>query len=89
MASTDIELVKMSSKGQLVVPQDIREISGLNPGQRFVAFPVQEGVLFKKVEIPKVKFDFESLSKEVESQFKKNKIRKSDVREAIKWARKR
>lgn len=89
MASTDIELVKMSSKGQLVVPQDIREISGLNPGQRFVAFPVQEGVLFKKVEIPKIKLDFESLSKEVESQFKKNKIKKSDVREAIKWARKR
>ncbi len=88
MASIEIELVKMSSKGQLVVPHDIREVSGLSPGQRFVAFPVQEGVLFKKVDIPEVKLDFESLSKEMESQFKANKVNKSDIKEAIKWARK-
>ena len=89
MTSADVELVKMSGKGQLVVPQDVREDSGLNPGERFVAFPIEEGVLFKKVKIPKVKLDFESLSKEIESQFKKNKVQKSDVKEAVKWARKR
>ena len=64
-------------------------VSGLNPGQRFVAFPIDEGVLFKKVNIPKVKLNFESLSKEIESQFKKNKVKKSHVKEAIGWARKR
>ena len=89
MTSTDIELVKMSGKGQLVVPQDIREIARLSPGERFVAFPVQEGVLFKKVQIPKVKLDFNSLTKEIEGQFKNNDIKKSDIKEAIKWARKR
>lgn len=89
MKADDIELVKMSTKGQLVVPQDIREISHLMPGERFVAFPVNEGVLFKRVEIPKVKLDFESLAKEIEAQFKQNKVKKSDVKEAIKWARKR
>ena len=85
----DIELVKMSTKGQLVVPQDIREVSHLNPGERFMAFPVKEGVLFKRVDIPKVKLDFESLAKEVESQFRKGKVKKGDVKEAIRWARKR
>jgi len=89
MKADDIELVKMSTKGQLVVPQDIREVSHLMPGERFVAFPVNEGVLFKRIEIPKVKLDFESLSKEVESQFKKSKIKKNDLKEAIKWARKK
>ncbi len=89
MESDDLELVKMSEKGQLVVPQDIRERSNLSPGERFAAFPIQDGVLFKKVEIPKVKLDFESLSKDIESQFKKNKIKESDVKEAIRWARKR
>lgn len=85
---TDTDLVKMSSKGQLVVPQDIREIAKLSPGERFVAFPVQEGVLFKRVDIPKVKLDFKSLANEIEEQFKKNSIKKSDIKEAIKWARK-
>ena len=89
MEGNETELVKMSEKGQLVVPQEIREMSNLTPGARFVAFPIQDGVLFKKVDIPKVKVDFESLSKDIESQFKKNKIKKSDVKEAVRWARKR
>jgi bifunctional DNA-binding transcriptional regulator/antitoxin component of YhaV-PrlF toxin-antitoxin module len=87
--SSDIELVKMSDKGQLVVPQDIRESQSLTPGERFVAFPVQDGVLFKKVEIPQVKLDFESLAKEIEAQFKKNKVKQKDLAEAVKWARKK
>lgn len=89
MEANDLELVKMSEKGQLVVPQGIREMSNLTPGARFVAFAIQNGVLFKKVEIPKVKLDFESLSKGIESQFKKNKIKESDVIGAVRWARKR
>ncbi len=89
MKANDIELVKMSTKGQLVVPQDIRDMSHLMPGERFVAFPIEEGVLFKRVDIPKVKLDFKTLTKEIEAQFKKNKVKRSDVKEAVKWARKR
>ncbi len=89
MNANDIELVKMSEKGQLVVPQDIRMASSLSPGERFIAFPVEDGVLFKKVKIPEVKLDFESLSKEIEAQFKRNKVKPNDVKEAVRWARKR
>ena len=89
MEENDVELVKMSEKGQLVVPQEIRKRSNLIPGERFIAFPILDGVLFKKVEIPKVKLDFESLSKEIGSQFKKNKVKEGDIKEAIRWARKR
>jgi AbrB family looped-hinge helix DNA binding protein len=78
-----IDLVKMSSKGQLVVPQDIRESIDMKPGERFVAFAIDDGVVFKKVKIP----DFEKLAKDVESQFKKNKVTRSDLKEALKWSR--
>jgi len=79
----------MSVKGQLVVPQEIREIEKFSPGERFVALPVEQGVLFKRVEIPKIKLEFSSLAKEVESQFKKAGVQKEDIKEAIKWVRKK
>jgi bifunctional DNA-binding transcriptional regulator/antitoxin component of YhaV-PrlF toxin-antitoxin module len=81
------ELVKMSPKGQLVVPRGIRAKENFKPSDRFVAFGVKGGVVFKRVNIPNVKAEFESLSKEIAKQFKKQKVREKDVNEAVKWAR--
>ena len=83
----ETELVKMSPKGQLVVPQDIRELEGFRPGDRFVPFRVKEGIVFKKVQIPKV--EFRKLAAEIEAQFKKRGVAQKDVTEAVAWARKR
>ncbi|MBI2110051.1 AbrB/MazE/SpoVT family DNA-binding domain-containing protein [Candidatus Woesearchaeota archaeon] len=85
---TENELVKMSPKGQLVVPQEIRETASFKAGDRFVPFPVKNGVLFKKIEIPDLNAEFGKLSKEVEAQFKKRKVTGKDVSGAVKWARK-
>ena len=82
------ELVKMSEKGQLVVPRRIREKEGFRSSDRFVAIEVKDGVLFKRVEIPEVKIEFESLSRDIQSHLKKRKVKQEDVGEAIKWARK-
>lgn len=83
------DLVKMSPKGQLVVPDEIRQKEKFRPGDRFVGIQIKEGVLFKRVKIPNVKVEFEKLAKKVEKQFKKDGITKKDIEEAIKWARKR
>jgi bifunctional DNA-binding transcriptional regulator/antitoxin component of YhaV-PrlF toxin-antitoxin module len=80
-------LVKMSGKGQLVVPGRIREKEGFSSSDRFVAIEVEDGVLFKRVEIPDVKIEFEALSRDIASHFKKHKIKQSDVADAVKWAR--
>ena len=85
----ETDLVKMSPKGQLVVPQEIRIDEGFTPGDRFVPFAVKGGILFKKVEIPNVKAEFQKLSKEIEKQFQKQKVAPEDVDEAVKWARRR
>jgi len=83
------ELVKMSQKGQLVVPQEMREKEGFDTGDRFIPFAVKEGILFKKVDIPDIKIEFKKLSKEIERQFEKQKVTSKDVKEAIEWSRKR
>jgi bifunctional DNA-binding transcriptional regulator/antitoxin component of YhaV-PrlF toxin-antitoxin module len=86
---TEQELVKMSPKGQLVVPLSIRKLESFKGGDRFISFPVKEGVLFKRVKIPNVKPEFEKLAKEAEEQFKRQKITTKDVAEAVALARKK
>tara|TARA_Y100000310_G_scaffold10979_1_gene11629 strand:- start:241 stop:504 length:264 start_codon:yes stop_codon:yes gene_type:complete len=85
----EVELVKMSPKGQLVVPKEIREEEKFKPSDRFVPFRVRNGVLFRKLKIPNVKAEFDSLAKEIQQQFKAKKVSSEDVNEAVKWARKR
>jgi len=87
MLMTSMEIVKMSAKGQLVVPEEIREEEGFEPGDRFVPLPVKEGVLFKRVKIPDVRAEFKQLAKEIEAKFKKQKVTPKTVDEAVKWAR--
>ncbi len=82
------ELVKMSAKGQLVVPRRIREKEGFSSSDRFVAIEVKDGVLFKRVDIPEVEIEFESLSNDIQAHLKKRKIKQEDVAEAVRWARK-
>ena len=42
------ELVKMSPKGQLVVPQEIREKEGFRAGDRFIPFQIKEVIIIYK-----------------------------------------
>ena len=85
---SEIDLVKMSSKGQLVVPKEIREKEDFKPTDRFVPFHVRGGILFKRVSMPDAKKEFMNLAKEIEKQFKSQNISRKDVDEAVAWARK-
>jgi bifunctional DNA-binding transcriptional regulator/antitoxin component of YhaV-PrlF toxin-antitoxin module len=84
---TELELVKMSAKGQLVVPDSIRREERFEPGDRFVPVPVKEGVLFKRIKIPNIKVEFAKLAKELEIKFKTENVTPKTVDEAVKWTR--
>lgn len=81
------DLVKMSAKGQLVVPEDIREQEGFTTGDRFVPVPVKDGVLFKRVDLENLRAEFERLAKQVQKHFKEKRVTPKTVEEAIRWAR--
>ncbi|MBI2576360.1 AbrB/MazE/SpoVT family DNA-binding domain-containing protein [Candidatus Woesearchaeota archaeon] len=85
MAET--ELVKMSSKGQLVVPDEIRKKEGFAAGDRFIPFPISEGIIFRKVDIPEMKKEFQSISRQIEAKFRKEKVSEGTIKEAIQWSR--
>lgn len=66
-----VELVKMSPKGQLVVPIEIRQKQDFKPSDRFIPFSVKGGVLFKKIKLPDAEMEFMSLSQEIEKELKR------------------
>jgi len=43
--------VKMSTKGQLVIPKNIRDAYGLKEGDSVLLIPHKEGLLIKKYEV--------------------------------------
>lgn len=57
-----MELVKMSKKGQLVVPKEIRDKLKLSPEDRFIALGEKDYVVFKRVKLPQLRKEFEKLA---------------------------
>lgn len=81
-----MNITSLSSRGQVVIPQEIRTKLGLKEGEKFIVIGEDGILILKKVEMPS--FDnFDKLIKRTR-EFAKNKgIKKEDLDEAIKKAR--
>ena len=77
---------KMSSKGQVVIPEDVRNACGFQTGSQFVVIG-DKGVVILKVIQPPAIDQFESLIKKARTQAKKAGLKKSDITAAIKKVR--
>lgn len=82
-------LVKMSGKGQLVVPEKIRAEVGFQAGDRFIPMAVEDGVIFRKVNIGDRTNQFLKLMKKMQAHAKKIGLTQKDVNEAIAEVRKK
>jgi AbrB family looped-hinge helix DNA binding protein len=78
---------KLSSKGQVVIPEDIREQLNLKEGDQFVVIGQGDAVILKAITPPSMD-EFEGLLKEARATAKRSKANQSDVKAAIKKARK-
>ncbi len=81
-----IEITSMSSRGQVVIPLDIREQLGLKEGEKFVVIGEDDAIILKKITMPSFK-NFDKLLKKTQQFAKENGISKGDVEGAIKRAR--
>jgi len=81
-----IEVTSLSSRGQVVIPQVIRERLHLSTGEKFVVLGEGDTIVLKKLEVPSFQ-GFDSLLKRTRDFARKKGITPSDVEEAIKKAR--
>lgn len=84
--STNLATTRLSSKGQVVIPEEIRKSLGLKTGVQFVVIGRGDAIIFKTISAPS--FDeFDHLIKESHRQARKAGLKKSDVAKAIKKVR--
>jgi len=55
-----VEITTSSMKGQVVIPQSIRDELSIGPGTKFAAYGKKDLVILKKIRTPTIK-DFEKL----------------------------
>ena len=72
------KLVQMDSRGQIVIPKDIRTELGIDEGVGFWVYSIQkEGILLKKIDKP----DFDDkLTKEIEDNSPKVGVNKKNLK---------
>jgi AbrB family looped-hinge helix DNA binding protein len=78
-----VEVTSMSSKGQVVIPLDVRKRLGLKEGEKFAVLAEGDTVLLKKISMPS-SGDFKVLREETESYVAEKKNRPKGVKDAIK-----
>ena len=79
---TTIETTKMSSKGQIVIPEDIRNRLGLKTGDKFLVMGDKDVVILKALSSPSLE-EFDDLVKAARKKAKAVGLNKSDVKKAI------
>ena len=79
---------RLSSKGQVVIPEEVRKDLGLTEGDQFVVIGQGDAVLLKVITPPKLE-DFQRLLSQARVEAKRAGIRKSDLKSAIAKVRRR
>lgn len=77
---------QLSSKGQIVIPEDIRNQLGLTKGARFVVYAIGDAIMLKRIATPS-NAEIKRLLEENRRAAKRAGLKRSDVSAAIKRVR--
>ena len=77
---------RMSSKGQIVIPETIRKRLNLTPGVQFVVVGEGDVVILKVISSPGME-TFDALIQQARQQAKTARMKRSDITRAVSKAR--
>ena len=81
-----VATTRMSSKGQVVIPEDVRKALGLEVGAQFVVMGDGDTVVLKRIAAP-AKSELRSMIGKVRSQARRAGMKVSDAGEAVRRVR--
>lgn len=83
-----IATTKLSSKGQVVIPENVRKELGLEPGAQFVVMGEGDVVILKKIEAPNRR-EFLALAAKARRQTRRAGMKRSDIKKTVRAVRRR
>lgn len=81
-----LEVTSLSSRGQVVIPQGVRDSLHLQEGEKFIVIGEGDTIILKKLEVPSFK-GLDRLLKKTRDFAKKKGLKPDDVDEAVKRVR--
>jgi len=84
----NIEITSVSSRGQIVIPQSLRNKLRIHEGEKFIIIGEDSTIVLKKLEMPSFS-GVDKLLKKTREFAKKKALKKEDVSEAVNEARKK
>ena len=81
-----VETTRMSSKGQVVIPESVRSRLGLAPGQQFVVMGEDDVIVLKSIDVAPMR-DFDKLIDEARQAARDAGMQRSDIAEAVRKVR--
>jgi AbrB family looped-hinge helix DNA binding protein len=82
----NVETTRMSSKGQVVIPEAVRDRLGLKPGARFVVMGDRDVVILKTIAAP-AREEFATIAARARRQAREARINRSDVTRVVRKVR--
>ncbi len=83
-----LDVVTMSSKGQLVIPRDIRESMGLRKQDKFILVNDKDSIILKRIKHEEISKKAAKLLDTISDKFEKAGLTAEDVQTEIKRSRK-
>jgi len=80
------DTTRMSSKGQVVIPETVRNRLGLKPGAQFVVMGDRDVVIFKTIAAP-ARSEFAGIAAKARRQAREAGLHVSDVARAVRKVR--
>ncbi|MCX8189220.1 MAG: AbrB/MazE/SpoVT family DNA-binding domain-containing protein [Nitrososphaeria archaeon] len=85
-----LDIIVVSSKGQVVIPQAVREKLGIKPQTKLLVYGYKDAVIMKKIEVPNIEEELENIYKKVEGRIARyGELADEEIEKIIQEYRKR
>ena len=79
------EITTMSERGQVVIPQAVRERLGLKPKTKLLVYGEKDTIILKKLYLPNVREEWERIKKIMDKRIKKyGELTEEDIAAEVK-----